>query len=134
MNALEMIAEELAAEISSAVRETVCRELGAAIKREFTPCYSEKEAAALLKISEVKLAELRKAGEINHSYSIPPTAFKPDGSPLNGRAVYMPDDILNYLLRLKKKNIEGEITFDDVFGYLASPENSKVIKFKKKAA
>lgn len=133
-NTLDLLGEELAAAISAKVLETVRREMHSTIKQNFVPCFSEKEAADLLKISEGKLAELRKAKEINFSYSIPPSKFAPDGSPLNGRAVYTPDDILNYLFRFKVENIKPKVSFEDVFGYLSAPKDSSVLNFKKKAA
>ncbi|MEQ1762550.1 MAG: hypothetical protein ABL984_05310, partial [Pyrinomonadaceae bacterium] len=78
-------------------------------------CWSEEEAAEVLKISTETLAKIRKRNEIGHTYAIPPTSFA-KGKPANGRPVYLRHHLLNYLLRFETHPTAKErIRFENVY-------------------
>lgn len=82
---LDELIERVAATVSERVRDAV-KATEAEGVRELPLCYTEEEAAEILKCGAQTLARRRKKKEIDHTVGP------------SGRVVYMPHHILNYLL------------------------------------
>lgn len=121
-----LIATDLGEQITAEVLPIVRRELDNFTSANAELCWSEEDTAIRhLGISQQKLAELAKNGQIGFSYSIKPTKWADDGKPQNGRRVYLRHHILNYLLHNEvKPATAGKLDM--------TPEN--VYQFRGKAA
>lgn len=100
MNSLELIAEELAQQISAEVLTKVRNEIALMMKR-IKISYTEKEAAEILGMSIDSLAKIRKNNGIAYSQTISP----PRGSEHGGRFVYLKHHLLDYLSRNEQRPV-----------------------------
>lgn len=120
---LNLLADAFAHRLADQVTATVLNALEPVIEKTVKTvdlCWSEEEAAGLLKLSTETLARKAKAHEIGFSYSIEPTIFDADGHPKNGRRVYLKHHLLNYLLRreVKPKTVSrGDLTAENVYEF-----------------
>lgn len=110
MSSFDQLANELAKQLSEQITAEVLKnvrlELSSAAKNNFEFCFSEKEAAGRLKISEVTLRRKRDAKVI-------------DFSRVGGRVVYMPHHLLDYLIRNEVRNGKQAVGLNDVLNFPA---------------
>jgi hypothetical protein len=110
MSALDLLAEELSKKVLDQILSQVSQKISGILPEITKVSYNEKEAATVLNISPVTLAEKRKNGEIDFCQIISPRR----GDSHGGKFVYMRHHLLDYMLRNEVRNGKQLVSFADV--------------------
>jgi len=108
MDFIETLSQEILTTLVPRLSEAVLRDIAAQLKQEFVFRYSEEEAAEKLGISPKTLAQVRKAGQIEYTYSALP-ALGTDRRLHGGRISYLPRHLDEYLARNEQKHFFGKL-------------------------